>query len=87
MARYIRISYNVPWAWWEGTWRHNTWTNNDVGRDFYPIIDFHGNQKPVSGKSKRTNLLAELANIEEHDRLEIYDNTFTSNVGGDLECD
>ena len=53
------------------TIRHNHWTNNDINAAFYPILDVHGNQEPVSG-----NMGAHRATRQ----TEVYENTFTNNV-------
>jgi hypothetical protein len=66
-----------------GVWRYNTWVNNDIGRDFSPIIDMHGNQNAVSG----TNATSESpypggsGGHRGTRQSEIYNNTFTNNGG------
>jgi hypothetical protein len=56
------------------TWRYNTWQNNIPGLDFFPIIDAHGNQEAV-------NLETNSGNHRGTRQLELYNNTFRSNVG------
>lgn len=56
-------------------WRYNVWTNNIAGKDFFPIFDMHGNQKPL------TNINGQILGEHRSGRqLEVYANQFFTTV-------
>jgi hypothetical protein len=66
------------------TYRYNTWANNNEGHPFYPIIDAHGNQNPVTGSNPTVEIPGGTGGHRATRQLELYNNTFTSNTSSSI---